>query len=110
RHAAQALAMIGIDLSRHRSCGLDPETLARADTVLVMAEEHARAVVEVAPDASPRIARLWRYADAPSASGEIADPVGRTIYDFLACRDVLIECLRSWVLERFGKTGGPSRG
>lgn len=101
-HAVRALSMLGVDLSQHRSRGLDRALLARADAVLVMAEEHAHSVALRAPEARDRIERIWLFSDEPDRLAEIDDPVGGEIHDFISCRDELIECLRNWVAQRLG--------
>jgi protein-tyrosine phosphatase len=53
-HGVDLLHERGIDLSAHRSRGMDPALLRGADLIIAMAREHVREAVVRAPDVFPR--------------------------------------------------------
>ena len=89
RHAVAAMKEIGIDISRHRSQGLNPMMLKMADVVFVMEPRHTQAIRRVAPGARVQLLSSFDEPKQP----EVRDPVGGTLEDFRACRVVLRRCL-----------------
>ena len=104
REAIEAVSILGLELSDHRSRDVSRPYLQQADAIVVMAEEHARVSVAIDAGCSSRIFRLWQYTDDPDRLEAIPDPLGQKLDVFIACRDELIECLRNWIplyLDRF---------
>jgi protein-tyrosine phosphatase len=105
----------GLDLSRHRSRGLDRRILADADLVLAMTTEHAETVLSYERSAARRTFTLAAFARAVAGRGagspdelvdlanelrgasrgdeplddDIIDPVGRGEAAHLACAERL---------------------
>ncbi len=77
--AAEAVAGMGGDLSRHRSRPLSVELIHRADHVIVMGRGHAQQVLALVPSADSKMTLL-------DPAGDIADPIGGddTLYRDLA--------------------------
>ena len=59
--AVRAVGALGIDLSQHRSRGLDPDEAEAADIVVVMTSVHEHEVLGVSPGA--RVVRLKELAE-----------------------------------------------
>jgi protein-tyrosine phosphatase len=79
----EAVAGLGIDLSRHRSKPVDARLLERADLILAMAPEHVRWLRSARPDLAGRIRLLRPYClglEDPAAdedpAHQIPDPIG----------------------------------
>ena len=62
-------------------------------------EEHLRRNVA---DADDKVVRIWEYA-AESTEG-IEDPVGEELETFRETRDLLYECIESWLDELLEST------
>ena len=90
-----AMREVGIDMAGHRSQGLQVPILERADHIVVMAPRHETLIRQRCPAALPRIVRMWEFADEDLE--QIADPVGRDIEAFRACRDLLDRCMDNWI-------------
>lgn len=88
-HAISVCREIGLDLSGHRSRGLDPERLAWADRILVMELAHAQAVHERLPGLGERVALLGPFG----GSHEIADPHGGWKFQYRWARDEIRKCV-----------------
>lgn len=97
---AELDAEVGEIIAGHRSQGLSPQLVDRADDVVVMAPRHERRVVEMVPDADENIVRLWAYAD-DTTLGQIPDPVGHDASVFRGCRDLINQCIDNWLDEWF---------
>jgi len=70
--AVDALRMLGMDLSAHRSRPLTVELIHQADMIYTMQRSHARAVTALVPSASDKVATL-------DPGGDIDDPIGGDI-------------------------------
>jgi protein-tyrosine phosphatase len=71
----------GVDLSTHRSSGLDAAAVRRTDLVLGMTRDHVDAVLALAPDARGKVFLLSEFADG--GDEDVPDPIGgsRREYD-----------------------------
>lgn len=96
--AIAACREVGLDLSAHRSKGLDAALLARADTVMVMELRHATVVRALRPELPEDAVVLL---GALGGGGEIADPVNAWFMrPFRAARDEIDRCLALWFARR----------
>jgi protein-tyrosine-phosphatase len=93
----------GIDVSGHRSQGLSKTLVERAQRVIVMEERHGDAVLRLSPDAEGRVVYLGDYMDPP---GDVADPIGKPLEAFRACRDGLLGALQRLLPELVRGLGG----
>jgi protein-tyrosine phosphatase len=75
----EALAGMGIDLSRHRSRPLSVELIHQADFIFPMSRAHAGAVTALVPSAADKVFTL-------DPNGDIEDPIGSelAVYESLA--------------------------
>jgi len=96
QHAVTAMRRRGIDLSSHRSTQAVPEELARFDEILGLTRSHVAAITAALP---PRLAA--RVALLDPQGRDVADPVGGSLEDYLACAEAITAALdervRSWV-------------
>lgn len=87
-HVLTAMQEVGIDISRHRSQPLSAQVLRHADHLLIMEPAHVRALERESP-LLVRKARMMGELDPEGGPAEIADPIGRDLPEFRACRDRL---------------------
>jgi protein-tyrosine-phosphatase/predicted ATP-grasp superfamily ATP-dependent carboligase len=64
----------GVDLERHRSAAITPETLAEADVVLVFDEANRRELLRRFPEVRSRV---WLVGELGGGAPAIADPLNR---------------------------------
>lgn len=95
RFGRDAMKEIGIPIDDHYSQGVQLAMLNAADHIVVMAPRHEAAILESSPLVAPKIVRMWDWAEADLQ--QINDPVGRDLAAFQACRDLLTECVHSWL-------------
>lgn len=84
--AVDVLSDIGIDLSAHRARRLTEEMVASADFLVVMMEEHARAIHELDPSASGKVLMLGEL-DPERETADIYDPIAGDRDVYAASRD-----------------------
>lgn len=90
-----AAAEIDLDLTGHRSQGLQTGILEVADWIVVMEEHHARDVAARSARLAPKIVRLWEFIDE-DLSG-VPDPVGQDIGAFRLARERIDRGLDAWI-------------
>ena len=73
--AVQAVARMGVDISRHRARTVTVDDLREADLVLVMEEAHRIHLFHMAPELAHKVFLLSEMAGEHE---EIADPYGTT--------------------------------
>lgn len=95
RFAIEAMKEVGIDISEHRSQGINTAMLRVADDIVVMSPEHEAFVLGSDPQLRPKIVRMWEHSARELK--EIADPVSKSLDHFRICRDLLDECLDTWI-------------
>jgi protein-tyrosine-phosphatase len=91
--AVRVLSEIGVDLSRHKSSGLDAEKVEWADYILVMELDHARRVREEWPDVEDRILMLGNFGGLV----DVSDPMGGWRWRFRKTRDDLVRCIEGFM-------------
>lgn len=78
QHGVDAMARRGIDLTGHRSRGITPAIIRRADRIVCMTRSHADAVLAMAPSAADKVATLGEDVPDPiGGSGEDYETVAR---------------------------------
>jgi len=75
-YAQEAAKIWDLDLSPHRSQGLTPELIARADLIFAMAPEHYREVLRLHQQAEDKTYLLKSFPDNTLEGDSIADPIG----------------------------------
>jgi protein-tyrosine phosphatase len=86
----------GIDLSRHRTRGINREEVEDADLILVMESRHRRYLSTLYPSHTAKVWLLTEYAPPGSGvprGGDIFDPIGMEPDAFRACFRMLRVCL-----------------
>ncbi len=61
--AVEAVGELDIDLSNHRARSLDPDEVRAADVVVAMTSVHVREIIQMVPDAGPKIVLLKQLRD-----------------------------------------------
>ncbi len=69
--AVDALRDRGIDLSSHRTRGLDASELKDADLVVAMTSVHVREILDVAPDAADKLVMLKEIPEIRMKNGTL---------------------------------------
>ncbi|MFN7966049.1 MAG: low molecular weight protein-tyrosine-phosphatase [Acidobacteriota bacterium] len=77
--AARLAKVRGLELSEHRSRGVDAQDLANADEIVVMERRHRAWIAERAPDA---VAKTILLRSAGGSSTDLPDPTGGTLQDY----------------------------
>ncbi len=80
--AVEAMRLIGLDLSDHRSRALTPELAREADVIYCMSESHRMAVLAMAPDVAGKVYLLDETAD-------IDDPFGADLSAYQQTADII---------------------
>ena len=75
----QLLEKEGIDVSNHRSQGINENMLKCADLILVMEKAHEERILQLAPQVKNRLFLLKEFAKIDDTDLNIADPIGRTM-------------------------------
>lgn len=86
RHAVEALAERGIDISDHRSHPLQPWLIEEADLILVMQGSHRRAVFHIHANA---LRKTFLISEMAGEHDEIEDTYGFPLEIYRACADEL---------------------
>ncbi|MDW7682250.1 MAG: low molecular weight protein arginine phosphatase [bacterium] len=71
----------GVDISQHRSRGVNQQILERSDLILVMASHHRDYIIEKFPSFKNRVFLLKSYAaeGEPIENVAISDPIGENL-------------------------------
>lgn len=77
--SVQAMAERGIDISRHRSRGVNEQLLQGADLVLCMEWRHVEALRVEFPD---HAAKIYTLGQMSGEKGGVADPYGSTLENY----------------------------
>jgi len=75
----ELLAQEGIDVSYHRSQGINKDMLKKADLILVMEKNHEEKILQLVPEAKFRLFLLKEFAKIEDNNLEIVDPIGRNM-------------------------------
>lgn len=89
--AIQAMKEVGIDISAHRTRGLTPEMVDKADWIFAMTRSHRESILELMPTAADRIQLL------SNRNEDIPDPAHSMLEAYRRVRDKIASCLRDVV-------------
>lgn len=98
-HSVTTAAEIGVDLSEHRSQGVNIGLLRVSDRIVVMAPRHENDLLRSDASLRSKIVRLWEYAAKPGEPSldHILDPVGKDLQTFRRARDLIQTGLQAWI-------------
>jgi glycine hydroxymethyltransferase len=85
-HAVEALAELGIDISRQRSVPLTEKLVREADWIVAMTRSHLDSIFFYFPEATEKTYLLREFEDG-ATSLDIADPIGLGYDAYVAARD-----------------------
>ncbi len=101
--AVESAAQIDLDLESHQAKPLTPERVEKADTILVMAPEHAEFLLSHHPEAADKLDFVARYT--PGASDDmIPDPLGGTAFTYRSCYALIAEAVQAFYHQRLSKS------
>lgn len=96
REAVRAMREIGIDISGHRSRGIDEQDLRQADLVVAMTHEHLMQLAARFPQAPTRRVVLRSFETGPEAdpdAPDLADPIGERIGVYRDQLEIIGRCV-----------------
>jgi len=67
----------GIDVSQHRSQGINKDIIRKSDIILVMERFHEERVLQMVPEAKNRVFLLKEFAKIKDNNLDIEDPIGK---------------------------------
>jgi protein-tyrosine phosphatase len=95
--AVEALRMLGINLTAHRSRRLTPEMIRTADLIVTMTRSHRDAVLDMDPKSEGKVFLLKSFGIAQCAT-DIYDPVGEALDIYCRVRDEIDAALPDLIL------------
>jgi protein-tyrosine-phosphatase len=95
--AVEALRMLGINLTAHRSRRLTPEMIRTADLIVTMTRSHRDAVLNMDPKSEGKVFLLKSFGIAQCAT-DIYDPVGEALDIYCRVRDEIDAALPDLIL------------
>jgi len=93
-NSVKAMQSVGLDLQDHQSQQISQELIDEAFAIFCMTQTH-RALIEVHFQYVPKHLYLFRELMPEGASIEIPDPFGRSLPEYEACRDSMVEAVPS---------------
>jgi protein-tyrosine-phosphatase len=91
--AVKVMAEIDMDISGHRSGGIDDALVDWADHILVMELGHSMRLRERHPGAADKTLMLGNFGGMM----EVQDPIGGWRWKFRGCRDGLLRCVQGFM-------------
>ncbi len=91
--AVRAMSEIGIDISSHRSQGIDDDLVEWADHILVMELNHTIQLRERHPELADKALMLGTFGGMM----QVQDPIGGWRWKFRKCRDGLLRCVQGFM-------------
>ncbi len=91
--AVRVMGEIGIDISGHRSGGIDDALVDWADHILVMELNHTMRLRDRHPAAADKTLMLGNFGGMM----QVQDPIGGWRWKFRRCRDGLLHCVRGFM-------------
>jgi glycine hydroxymethyltransferase len=94
--AVQALAELGIDISRYRSQPVTDELVRRATFIFAMTRSHIDMLELLFPHAAEKTFLLREFEEGAERA-EIPDPIGMGRQAYIECRDIIRKALPSLI-------------
>ena len=91
--AIRVMKEVGVDISAHRSGGIDSELVAWADHILVMELGHTMKLRERHPETADKTLMLGNFGGIM----EVQDPIGGWRWKFRRCREDLQRCVTGFM-------------
>jgi protein-tyrosine phosphatase len=91
--AVRVMSEIGIDISSHRSQGIDDDLVEWADHILVMELNHTIQLRERHPELADKALMLGTFGGMM----QVQDPIGGWRWKFRKCRDGLLRCVQGFM-------------
>jgi protein-tyrosine phosphatase len=95
--ACQAMSEIGLDLTRHRSRGIDEAALRAADVVVAMSHHHLVELAEAYPaklGGERLLLRAFEAGPAPHAApADLDDPIGCAVEAYREQRAIIVRAI-----------------
>ncbi len=95
-HAVEAMAQVGVDLSKFRSQRLTAELVRQADYIFGMTQGHVDSVIMAYPEVSERVFLMREFMEnLPRSRRDIPDPIGMPLKSYVETRAAIMEAMPS---------------
>ena len=95
-HAVEAMAQVGVDISKFRSQHLTAELARQADYIFGMTQGHVDSILMAYPEVAERVFLVREFMEnLPAGRRDIPDPIGMPLKDYLETRDAIMEAMPS---------------
>lgn len=91
--AVKAMKSMGVDISRHLSATISFDSLARADLVIAMTQDHKQMLLVRYPEFKQKILTLSEIS--PGIGGDVIDPFGKSQEEYDKTAKILEKSLTS---------------
>ena len=106
-NAVEAMAEVGVDLSRFRSQRLTAALARQADYIFGMTQGHLDSIILAYPEAAERVFLMREFMEnVPPGGRDIPDPIGMPLSSYLETRAAIMEAMPS-VLRFVQETSAP---
>ncbi|MDR2850409.1 MAG: low molecular weight protein arginine phosphatase [Verrucomicrobiota bacterium] len=92
-NAVQALAEVGVDLTRHRSRQLTRELVAGSALIVAMTGGHRMHIESSHPGTCGKVALMRAFDPAAPLGSDVDDPHGYALEDYRECRDLILRAI-----------------
>ncbi|MBI5821969.1 MAG: ribose 5-phosphate isomerase B [Verrucomicrobia bacterium] len=105
-HAVEAMAQMGVDLSKFRSQRVTAELVRHADYIFGMTQGHVDSIVMAYPEVAERVFLVREFLEnIPPGRKDIPDPIGMPLKSYVEARTAIVEAMPS-VLRFVEETSG----
>jgi len=91
------LSKIGIPKGDHRPKQISKEDIDWANIILVMEADHAKKIMELWPEAKPKLQVFGRFVSAGPSIDDIIDPFGRSSYHYRLAQSQITLAINNFV-------------
>ncbi|MBI5687428.1 MAG: ribose 5-phosphate isomerase B [Verrucomicrobia bacterium] len=106
-NAVEAMAQVGVDLSKFRSQHLTAELARQADYIFGMTQGHVDSIILAYPEVAERVFLMREFMEnLPPSRRDIPDPIGMPLNSYLETRAAIMEAMPS-VLRFVKETSEP---
>ena len=100
------LSKIGIPAGHHRPKQISKEDIDWANIILVMETDHAKEIMNLWPEAKPKLQAFGRFVSAGPSIDDIIDPFGRSSYHYRLAQSQITLAVNSLIEILLNRKGG----
>ncbi|MBL7205680.1 MAG: hypothetical protein ISS63_15345 [Desulfobacteraceae bacterium] len=91
------LSKIGIPPGNHRPKQMSKQDIDWANIILVMEDNHAKKIMDLWPEAKPKLQIFGRFVSAGPSIDDIIDPFGRSPYHYRLAQSQITLAVKNFV-------------